>query len=202
MGEYVVGHSLPGIKSNENSYGFQTDSLPGANGPTCMARRSSGTNYRRPPLGNRQKSAGKANFSKLHWKSREAVRRRPWTTCKTKPVSQQTEPKLFLQFLSTAKVTQFATDLAQDLARRYPPAMANNPVQMVSEKRLATLLASSFEQAQKFALENRLGFIRKAILSNSFKWTLKDLGYKDLFIQIATEGLVVHITRKPTASKP
>ena len=89
MGEYVVGHSLPGIKTNENSYEFQTDSLPGANGPTCMAWRNSGTNYRRPPLGNRQNSAGKANFSKLHWKSREAVRRRPWTTCKTKPVSRQ-----------------------------------------------------------------------------------------------------------------
>lgn len=109
---------------------------------------------------------------------------------------------MFLQFLSTAKVSQFATDLAQELARKYPPAMANNPVQMVSEKRLATLLANNFEQAQRFALENRLGFIRKAILSNSFKWALKDLGYKDLFIQIATEGLVVHITRKPASTQP
>jgi hypothetical protein len=105
---------------------------------------------------------------------------------------------MFLKLFSSSKLDQFAENLVQDLVKRYPPAMANNPVQMVSEKRLSTLLDSTFLKAQTFTLENRLGTIRKAMLGNNFKWALKDLGYNDNFVEIATEGLVVHITRKPT----
>lgn len=104
---------------------------------------------------------------------------------------------MFLKLFSSSKLEQFSADLVQDLVKRYPPAMANNPVQMVSEKRLSNLLESTFLKAQAFAQENRLGTIRKAILGNNFKWALKDLGYNENFVEIATEGLVVHITRLP-----
>ena len=73
---------------------------------------------------------------------------------------------MFLKIFSSSKLEQFSADLVQDLVKRYPPAMANNPVQMVSEKRLSILLESSFLKAQTFAQENHLGTIRKAILGN------------------------------------
>lgn len=107
---------------------------------------------------------------------------------------------MFLKLFSSGKLEQFSADLVQDLVKRYPPAMANNPVQMVSEKRLSILLESTFLKAQIFAQENHLGTIRKAILGNNFKWALKDLGYNENFIELATEGLVVHITRPPNPS--
>ena len=103
---------------------------------------------------------------------------------------------MFLKLFSSDRLNQFATELAQDFARRYPPAMANNPVQMVSPGRLTTLLETTFLKARNYTLEHRLGIFRKAILGNNVKWALKDLGYNETFIEIVTEGLIVHITSK------
>ena len=52
-----------------------------------------------------------------------------------------------LEFFSTRKVTEFAKSLAQDVAKRYPPAIANNPAQMVSQKRLSGILEEAFTRA-------------------------------------------------------
>ena len=105
---------------------------------------------------------------------------------------------MILRFFSTRKVDEFARSLAQDVAKRYPPAIANNPAQMVSQKRLTGILEESFTRAAEFNRDNRLGWFKKAKLGNEFRWELKEIGYDEKFIDIATEGLIVYLTRGPS----
>jgi hypothetical protein len=105
---------------------------------------------------------------------------------------------MILKFFSTRTVTEFAKSLAQDVAKRYPPAIANNPAQMVSQKRLSGILEEAFTRAAEFNRENKLGWYKKAKLGNEFKWELKEMGYDEKFIDVATEGLIVYVTRRPT----
>ncbi len=102
---------------------------------------------------------------------------------------------MIFKFFGQSKVDTFAKSLAQDIAKRYPPAIANNPEQMVSQKRLTTILEDTFNRAQQFNRENRLGMFKKAKLGNTFKWELKEMGYEEKFIEMATEGLIVYLTR-------
>jgi hypothetical protein len=102
---------------------------------------------------------------------------------------------MILKLFGPSKVDLFAKSLAQDIAKRYPPAIANNPEQMVSQKRLTTILEDTFNRAQQFNQENRLGMFKKAKLGNTFKWELKEMGYDEKFIDMATEGLIVYLTR-------
>lgn len=102
---------------------------------------------------------------------------------------------MFFNIFGTSKTDEFAKTLAQDIAKRYPPAIANNPEQMVSQKRLTAILEEAFNRARQFNAENRLGIYRKAKLGNTFKWELKEMGYDQKFVDMATEGLIVYITR-------
>lgn len=106
---------------------------------------------------------------------------------------------MILEFFSTRKVTDFAKALAQDVAKRYPAAIANNPAQMVSQKRLSGILEEAFTRAAEFNREYKLGWYKKSKLANEFKWELKELGYDEKFIHVATEGLLVYVTRGPSA---
>lgn len=94
----------------------------------------------------------------------------------------------------------FAKELAGMIAKRYPPALDKSPERRVSPNRVTRVLEDALEKASGFAKERRLGVYRKAKLANSFKWELKELGYSDKFIEVATEGLVVYMTRR--ADKP
>ena len=105
---------------------------------------------------------------------------------------------MILEFFSSRKVTEFAKSLAQDVAKRYPPAIANNPAQMVSQKRLSGILEEAFTRAAEFNRENKLGWYKKAKLGNEFRWGLKELGYDQKFIEVATEGLIVYVTSGPS----
>ena len=95
-----------------------------------------------------------------------------------------------------SKTDEFAKNLAQDIAKRYPPAIANNPEQMVSQKRLTAILEEAFNKARQFNTENQLGMLKKAKLGNTFKWELKEMGYDKKFVDMATEGLIVYLTRR------
>jgi hypothetical protein len=105
---------------------------------------------------------------------------------------------MVFRLFGPSKIDQFAKSLAQDIGKRYPPAIANNPEQMVSQKRLTTILEDTFTRAHQFNCENRLGMFKKAKLGNTFKWELKEMGYEDRFVDVATEGLVVYLTRGPS----
>ena len=99
--------------------------------------------------------------------------------------------------VSSKEVDEFAKGLAQGIAKRYPPGMDKGSAERkISQKRLTAILEETFGKASTFRQENKLGFYKKARLSNTFRWELQDLGYTKQFIEVATEGLVVYISRR------
>ena len=73
---------------------------------------------------------------------------------------------------SGKQVDEFAKSLAQELAKRYPPALDKGGERKVSQKRLATLLEDTFTKAVDFRQQHKLGVYKKARLSNTFRWEL------------------------------
>lgn len=88
-----------------------------------------------------------------------------------------------------------AKSLAQDVARRYPPAIANNPDQVVSQQRLSDILDEVFARVADFGRENKLGWFKRATLGRIFRWELNELGYEGVFVEKATERLVLYVRR-------
>jgi hypothetical protein len=99
------------------------------------------------------------------------------------------------KLFSSKHITEFAKDLAGNLAKRYPPALDVNPEKKISQARLTKVLEETLVQAVEFQRSHKLGTLGKAKLGNEFKWQLKELGYTEKFIEVATEGLMVFITR-------
>lgn len=99
--------------------------------------------------------------------------------------------------VSSKEVDAFAKELAQELAKRYPPALdQGSGAQRLSQKRLTAILEDICSKAVEFRKQHKLGVYKKARLGNTFRWELEELGYSKQFIEAATEGLVVYITRK------
>ena len=101
-----------------------------------------------------------------------------------------------LSSFSGKAVDDFAKTLALDLAKRYPPALDKGGERKLSQKRLTTILEETFNKAVAFKNEHKLGVYKKARLGNTFRWELQELGYSEKFVETATEGLVVYISRK------
>jgi hypothetical protein len=98
--------------------------------------------------------------------------------------------------VSGKDVDVFAKGLVQELAKRYPPALDKGSERKISQKRLTTILEDTFTSAIEFQRKHKLGVYKKARLGNTFRWEMQDMGYSEKFVELATEGLVVYITRK------
>ena len=98
--------------------------------------------------------------------------------------------------VSGKEVDGFAKTLAQELAKRYPPALDKDSERKISQKRLTMLLEDTFNRAAEFRKQHKLGVYKKARLGNTFRWELQEMGYSQKFIEAATEGIIVYITRK------
>ena len=97
--------------------------------------------------------------------------------------------------VSSKQVDAFAKELAQDLAKRYPPALESGGARVLSQKRLTAILETLFGRAAEFRAQHKLGVYKKARLGNTFRWELEELRYSKKFIETATEGLIVYISR-------
>jgi hypothetical protein len=97
-------------------------------------------------------------------------------------------------------IARFAKELADSLAKRYPPTLDISPEKRVSEARLTRVLEETLTRATDFQREHKLGMFGKAKLGNEFKWQLKELGYTEKFVDLATEGLMVYVTRGAAVS--
>jgi len=102
--------------------------------------------------------------------------------------------------VSSKQVDEFAKGLAQEIAKRYPPTMdKGGEGPKISQKRLTAILEEAFSKAAAFKDEHRLGTYKKARLGNTFRWELTELGYGAKFVEMATEGIVVYVSRKSSS---
>ena len=97
--------------------------------------------------------------------------------------------------VSGRQIDEFAKNLALELSKRYPAALDKGGERRISQKRLTTILEDTFNCAIEFKQQHKLGVYKKARLGNTFRWELEELGYSKKFIELATEGLIVYITR-------
>lgn len=100
------------------------------------------------------------------------------------------------------EVDTFAKELAEMISKRFPPALEKSQERRVSPNRITKVLEDALEKAEEYGKTRRLGTYKKARLANSFRWQLKDLGYSDKFVEVATEGLVVYVTRGSGKQRP
>lgn len=107
---------------------------------------------------------------------------------------------LFERF-SSKDVDTFAKSLAVEISKRYPPTLDQAKEKKISQNRISRVLEEAYTKAIEFKSENNLGVYRKARLGNTFRWELTELGYSKPFVEMATEGLIIYITRKAGTSK-
>ncbi len=104
--------------------------------------------------------------------------------------------RVILRLFSPSKVKAFAKIMGRRITTRYPPVIANNPEQIVSQKRIAEILEEIFSGAPQFRGENRPGILGRAKLRYAFKWELREIGYEEKFVDFAAEKLIEQLTRR------
>lgn len=100
-----------------------------------------------------------------------------------------------MAYFTSSKEKLFAQSLAQQLAKSLPPALLVQRSKMLSVNKITIQLEKTLNAAAEYQVKNNIGFYKRAILANAFKWELKSSGYPDDFIDLATEGLVVKLSK-------
>jgi hypothetical protein len=95
-----------------------------------------------------------------------------------------------------APVQAFARKLVEDIAKRYPVPIDQDLTKRPSANRLTRIVEDACAQASEFAAEHRLGVLGKAKLGNAVRWELTERGYRMDFVDLATEAVVVHVSRR------
>jgi hypothetical protein len=85
---------------------------------------------------------------------------------------------------------------ADTLLTQLPPQLVL-PGTALSTNRIASVIERISHEARDYRDQNRLGMLARARLGQTFKWRLLELGYSQKFVDMATEGLLVYMHRKP-----
>jgi len=94
--------------------------------------------------------------------------------------------------LDTKEVEEFATTLAVDLGRRFPPA-SERRTDSGAKHQLKVVLNGLSARALRFHQENKLGVYKKAKLGNVFRWKLVEIGYSPEFVDRVTKEIVTQL---------
>ena len=98
---------------------------------------------------------------------------------------------LFSMF-NTREIEEFATALASDLGRRFPPA-SEARTDPGATHQLKVIMDGLAVRAIRFREQHKLGVYKKAKLANTFRWKLAELGYSKEFIERATKEIATKI---------
>lgn len=94
--------------------------------------------------------------------------------------------------VDTTELEQFASNLAADLGRRFPPA-SEARTDPGAKHQIKVILEGLGARAVRYHTEKGLGLYRKAKLGNVFKWKLRELGYSEDFAEKATKEIVTRL---------
>ena len=106
-----------------------------------------------------------------------------------------------LGFFDTKDLEQFATELAADLARRFPPA-SEARTDPGARHQIKVILEGLTARALRFHEQKKLGVYKKAKLGNVFQWKLKELGYSAEFAERASKEIVTRLAIKRGGARP
>jgi len=109
-------------------------------------------------------------------------------------INGNSKMKAFAYFSSAAEKA-LARELADRLAKEIPSSLVEKKRKLLSVNKVTRQLETSFQIATDYQIKNNIGFIKRAVLANAFKWELKEKGYPDDFVEVATEGLLVAFAR-------
>ena len=96
------------------------------------------------------------------------------------------------RLFSTRELEEFATVLAADLSRRFPPA-SEARTDPGAAHQLKVILDGLAARALRYHEQHKLGVYKKAKLGNVFQWKLKELGYSAKFAETATKEIVTRL---------
>ena len=98
--------------------------------------------------------------------------------------------------ISFSAEKELALDLVQRIRRDLPPIVLEKQNKSATVNRITTILERTFNVAVAYKRQKGLGFFGRVMLANHFKLGLKGNGYSEEFIDLATEGLVVALSKK------
>jgi hypothetical protein len=106
-----------------------------------------------------------------------------------------------LDSLSFKAEKTFARGLVEQLTKELPPTLMEKKRKVLSVNKVTRLLERTYQTVGEYQSKHQTGFVKRALIANTFKWELKNAGYPDDFVDMATEGLVVEISNVKKASK-
>ena len=105
------------------------------------------------------------------------------------------------RYLSLSPERIFAKELAIQLSKELPPAFMEKSSKVLSVNKITRLLERTNQAAVDYQKEFDIGFIKRAVLANAFKWELKNMNYPDEFVDMATECLVVDLSKAKSVTR-
>ena len=100
-----------------------------------------------------------------------------------------------LKAFDTRELEEFAVMLAEDLARRFPPA-SEARTDPGAQHQIKVILEGLVVRAVRYREQHKLGVYKKAKLGNVFQWKLQELGFSPTFAENATRELVTRLAVK------
>lgn len=90
---------------------------------------------------------------------------------------------------------ELAQTMVETLVKTLPPSHIDTKKKGLTVNRITTLLERNYRQACEYQEDHKIGFIKRAYLANKYKWALLEAGYATDFVDLATEGLIVLLTK-------
>ncbi len=95
----------------------------------------------------------------------------------------------------TKELEEFASSMAADLGRRFPPA-SESRTDAGAQHQINVIIKGLAARAVRYREQHKLGVYKKAKLGNVFQWKLKELGYSSEFAEWAAKEIVTHLAMK------